>query len=133
MQKYIYLSVEKMTEKQKKIKAKFFLSVGSRYREKLEPSLPALMEAIKKEDGVVESVFSHGEPQLTKDYWTTFIEAELTILGYPNFFKLCVKMLPMSVEVLEPEEITLTLPEIQDTVGNLMQYTNLIRREVVRK
>ncbi len=123
-----------MDEKQKKIiKAKFFLNLSSQYKEKIEIALPALIDSIKKENGIIESNFYFEKPVLGRNYYTSYIEAELTIEGYPNFFKLCVKLLPASVDIKEPMEgITLTYHEMKDIVEHLMVYTNAIRRIVVQ-
>lgn len=116
-----------------KIKANFFFNISSQSKEKLEASIQPLIEALKKEDGIMESIFAYEIPQHQNGTYTIYIEAEFHFKNIQTFYKLCVKMLPASVEIIEPTEINLTLPEMQEIASNLMQYTNLIRRVLVKK
>lgn len=115
--------------------ARFIIEASSKSEEAVEKQMDKLEQSLKKEPyklleferaEVEKEENDEGEGETA----TTFIETEVTVPKFTDLLYLVVNYGPSSVEVLEPDEINLTVEELQKSLNDLSSaihyYTGLI-------
>lgn len=93
------------------IKAELIIDVIGRPPEHLTETLQKIIDAIQKEKGVKLTRHKISEPQPMKDepqFYTTFAEVEVEVENMLYLAVLIFKYMPANVDVISPEEISLT-------------------------
>jgi hypothetical protein len=111
-----------MSSDNKKINAVFILEVIGRPIEYLTETLNNLIKSIGEEKGVKVKESKVNEPVLMKDqtdFYTSFAEVEIEADGMLNIAILMFKYMPAHIEILSPQNISMTNSDWDDVFNEL--------------
>lgn len=97
----------------------------------VEKSLEEYLENIKKDERITIVTEERGEAEEQEGFWSTFAESEMIINDLGTVIWLCINFSPASIEILEPENKTMTAPAltawINDFLSKLHEVASVIR------
>lgn len=105
-----------------KINAVMILEAIGKPPEHLTEALNNLIKEVEKEKGVIILNKILSEPALTKDrkdLYTAFVELEIEVEEAINIAILMFKYMPSHIEIISPENITLTNNGLNDLFNEL--------------
>lgn len=103
-----------------KIKAKVILEVAGHPKGHVEKTLNKVVEQIPKEEGcelIEKEIFPVEEK---KEMFSGFAETQISFEGLDNLYAFCFKFLPSSIDILEPETISMKMGEFNKSINDLI-------------
>jgi len=129
-----------MSSDNKKINAVFILEVVGRPADYLTETLNNLIKSVGEEPGVKVKESKVNEPVLMKDqkdFYTNFAEIEVEVEGMLNIAILMFKYMPAHIEILSPQNISMTNSDCDDVFNELTRrlhgYEEITRMVQVEK
>ncbi len=107
-----------------KIGAAMILEVIGRPKENLVPALEEHIKKMSEEQGVTIVRKTINEPVAVKDrddFFTTFAEVEVEVTDVSFIVLLMFKYMPAHIEIIYPEELTLTNNFLSETLSELIR------------
>src|SRR6056297_2970226 len=78
----------------------------------VEKSLDEYLTNLKKDERITIVTEERGEAEEQEGFWSTFAESEMIINDLGTVIWLCINFSPASIEILEPENKTMTAPAL---------------------
>ncbi|MBI2654573.1 hypothetical protein HYX02_07260 [Candidatus Woesearchaeota archaeon] len=101
------------------IRCRTIIEVLGKPKEYVEDSLKEYIEHIKQDSELVILNEDYSEAKEQGKLWSKFVELDLVIKGTKKLIAFCFDYMPSSLEVLKPENFTLTNPELSNFLNDL--------------
>ncbi len=101
------------------IRCKTIIEILGKPKEHVENSIKEYTEHIKKDPDLVVLDEYYSELKEEGKLWTKFVELDLVIKGTKKLISFCFEYMPSSMEVLKPEHLVMTNPEISRFLNDL--------------
>ena len=101
------------------IRCRTIIEVLGKPKEHVEKAISEYIEHIKEDSELVVLAENYSEAKEQGKLWSKFVEVELVIKGTSKLITFCFEYMPSSLEVLKPEHIILTNPEISNFLNDL--------------
>ena len=101
------------------IRCRTIIEVLGKPKEYVEKSINEYVEHIKNDSELVALNEDYSETEEQGKLWSKFVELELVIKGTRKLISFCFEYMPSSLEVLKPEHLTLTNPELSNFLNDL--------------
>ena len=110
------------TEKQGQsahIRCRTIIEVLGKPKEHIEYALEDYIKHIKEDSEIVVLNEDYSEIKEQGKLWSKFAELELVIKGTAKLISFCFEYMPSSIEVLKPEHLIFTNPEVSNFLNDL--------------
>jgi hypothetical protein len=105
------------------ILTKVIFEMAGNPKEHVEGTLKKYIDLIKQDpDYIFMNEFMAPCEERDDKVWSTFFESDILVASFDKLDLLCFNMAPASIEVIEPEQFSLTQKQVTDI------YTNLIAK-----
>ena len=101
------------------IRCRTIIEVLGKPKEHVEKAISEYIGHIKEDSGLVVLAENYSEAKDQGKLWSKFVELDLVIKGTSKLITFCFEYMPSSLEVLKPEHIILTNPEISNFLNDL--------------
>src|SRR3989338_4987481 len=101
------------------IRCKTIIEVLGKPKEYVESALKQYIEHIKEDSELVILNEDYSEIREQGKLWSKFVELDLVIKGTKKLISFCFEYMPSSLEVLKPENLTLTNAELANFLNDL--------------
>ena len=101
------------------IRCRTIIEVLGKPREHVESSIKDYVEHIKKDAELVILNEDYSEISEQGKLWSQFVELELVIKGTSKLIAFCFDYMPSSLEILKPEQLIMTNPELSSFLNDL--------------
>ena len=101
------------------IRCRTIIEVLGKPKEHVEKSLKEYIEHIKEDSDLVILNEEYSEIEEREKLWSKFVELDLVIKGTQKLISFCFEYMPSSIEVLKPEHLILTNPELSNFLNDL--------------
>jgi len=113
-----------MTEAEKQgqhahIRVRTIIEVLGKPKEHVENAIKEYIEHIKEDSELVVLNEEYSETVEQGKLWSRFVELDLIIKGTPKLISFCFEYMPSSLEVLKPEHLIMTNPELSNFLNDL--------------
>ena len=113
-----------MTEAEKQgqhahIRCRTIIEVLGKPKEHVENAIKEYIEHIKKDSELIILNESYSEAKEQGKLWSKFVELELVIKGTEKLISFCFEYMPSSIEVLKPENLIMSNPELSNFLNDL--------------
>jgi len=101
------------------IRCRVIIEVLGKPKEHVEDALKQYIEHIKEDSELVILDEDYSEPKEQENLWSKFVELDLVIKGTKKLISFCFEYMPSSVEVVKPEHLIMSNPELSNFVNDL--------------
>ena len=101
------------------IRCRTIIEVLGKPKEHIENALNEYIKHIKEDSEIVVLNEDYSEIKEQGKLWSKFVELELVIKGTAKLISFCFEYMPSSIEVLKPEHLIFTNPEISNFLNDL--------------
>jgi len=101
------------------IRCTTIIEVLGKPKEHVENSIKEYIEHIKEDSELVVLKEDYSELKEQGKLWSKFVELNLVIKGTAKLISFCFEYMPSSIEVLKPEQLTLTNHELSSFLNDL--------------
>ena len=101
------------------IRCRTIIEVLGKPKEHVEKAISEYIEHIKKDSELVVLAENYSGAEEQGKLWSKFVELDLVVKGTSKLITFCFEYMPSSLEVLKPEHIILTNPEISNFLNDL--------------
>ena len=101
------------------IRCRTIIEVLGKPKEHIESSLKEYIEHIKKDSELVVIKEEYSDTKEQDKLWSQFVELEMVIKGTSKLIAFCFDYMPSSLEVLKPDHLVMTNPEISNFLNDL--------------
>ena len=101
------------------IRCRTIIEVLGKPKEHVEDALKQYIEHIKEDHELVVLNEDYSDMKEQGNLWSKFVELELVIKGTSKLIGFCFEYMPSSIEVLKPEHLIMTNPEISNFLNDL--------------
>ena len=101
------------------IRCRTIIEVLGKPKEHIENALNEYIKHIKEDSEIVVLNEDYSEIKEQGKLWSKFAELELVIKGTAKLISFCFEYMPSSIEVLKPEHLIFTNPEISNFLNDL--------------
>ena len=101
------------------IRCRAIIEVLGKPKEHVEKSIKEYVEHIKKDSELVVLNEDYSEVKEQGNLWSQFVELELVIKGTFKLIAFCFDYMPSSIEVLKPDHLIMTNPELSNFLNDL--------------
>jgi len=101
------------------IRCRTIIEVLGKPKEHVENALKEYIEHIKQDSELVILNEEYSEIKEQGKLWSKFVELELVIKGTGKLIGFCFEYMPSSLEVLKPEHLIMTNPELSNFLNDL--------------
>lgn len=113
-----------MTEPEKQgehahIRCRAIIEVLGKPKEHVENAIKEYVEHIKQDSELVILNEEYSEAKEQGKLWSKFVELDLVIKGTKKLISFCFEYMPSSLEVVKPEHLTMTNPELSNFLNDL--------------
>ena len=113
-----------MTEAEKQgqhahIRCRTIMEVLGKPKEYVEDALKQYIEHIKEDSELVVLNEDYSEAKEQGKLWSKFVELDLVIKGTKKLISFCFEYMPSSIEVLKPEHLIMSNPELSNFLNDL--------------
>ena len=113
-----------MTEAEKQgseahIRCRTIIEVLGKPKEHVEEAIAQYIGHIKEDPGLVVLSEEYSEAVEQGKLWSKFVELELVIKGTGKLIAFCFQYMPSSLEVIKPEHLVFTNPELSNFLNDL--------------
>ena len=117
------MSDTKMNIKEELVKgriyARLIFEIMGTPRENVEKAIRLLVEKLKTLDGVRVVVEKYFDPKKIEEMWSNFVEVELFLDNITTLVNMSVDFLPTSIEIIEPEHMSMPSREFGGVLNDL--------------
>lgn len=113
-----------MTEAEKQgehahIRCRTIIEVLGKPKEHVEDAIKEYIEHIKEDSELVVMNEDYSEIKEQGKLWSKFVELDLVIKGTKKLISFCFEYMPSSIEVVKPEHLAMTNPELSNFLNDL--------------
>ncbi len=101
------------------IRCRTIIEVLGKPKEHVENAIKEYIEHIKQDSELVILNEDYSETQEQGKLWSKFVELDLVIKGTRKLIAFCFEYMPSSIEVLKPEHLIMTNPELSNFLNDL--------------
>ena len=101
------------------IRCRTIIEVLGKPKEHVERSIKDYVEHIRKDEDLVILNEEYSDIKEQGKLWSQFVELELVIKGTSKLIAFCFDYMPSSLEVLKPEQLIMTNPELSSFLNDL--------------
>lgn len=101
------------------IRCRTIIEVLGKPKEHVENSLKEYIEHIKEDSELVILNEDYSGIKEQGKLWSKFVELELVIKGTAKLISFCFEYMPSSMEVVKPEHLIMTNPELSNFLNDL--------------
>ena len=101
------------------IRCRTIIEVLGKPKEHVESALKQYIEHIKEDTEFVVLNEDYSEIREQGNLWSKFVELELVVKGTMKLISFCFEYMPSSIEVLKPENLTMSNPELSNFLNDL--------------
>ena len=101
------------------IRCRTIIEVLGKPKEYIENALKEYINHIKEDSELVVLHEDYSEIKEQDKLWSKFAELELVIKGTAKLISFCFEYMPSSIEVLKPEHLIFTNPELSNFLNDL--------------
>jgi len=101
------------------IRCRTIIEVLGKPKEHVEDAIKQYVDHIREDHGLVVLSEDYSDMQEQGKLWSKFVEIELVIKGTAKLMEFCFEYMPSSIEVLKPEHLIMTNPEISNFLNDL--------------
>lgn len=112
------------------IRCRAIIEVLGKPKEYVEKSINEYVEHIKKDSELVVLNEDYSETVEQGKLWSKFVEIDLVIKGTPKLIGFCFEYMPSSLEVMKPEQLTLSNHELASFLNDLQARLHSVDRVV---
>ena len=113
-----------------KIRARFIIEMLGRPKEALSKALVDLVKEITKDGRAVENEVYSKPKKIGKLLYSAFVEFEIICDGMHNVIGAIIDYAPTTVELIEPEKMTVSMMELQDVLNDLTARLHELDKQV---
>ena len=101
------------------IRCRTIIEVLGKPKEYVEDALKQYIEHIKEDSELVILNEDYSEIKEQGNLWSKFVELDLVIKGTRKLISFCFEYMPSSIEVVKPEHLIMTNPELSNFLNDL--------------
>ena len=101
------------------IRCTTIIEVLGKPKEHVEDSIKEYIEHIKEDSELVVLKEEFSEIKEQGRLWSKFVELDLVIKGTAKLISFCFEYMPSSIEVVKPEHLVMTNPELSNFLNDL--------------
>lgn len=101
------------------IRCKTIIEVLGKPKEHVEGAIKEYVEHIKEDSELVVLNEYYSEVKEQGRLWSRFVELELVVKGTKKLIGFCFEYMPSSIEVIKPEHLIMTNPELSNFLNDL--------------
>ncbi len=101
------------------IRCRIIIEVLGKPKEHVENALKEYIEHIKQDSELVILNEDYSEINEQGKLWSKFVELDLVIKGTKKLISFCFEYMPSSIEVVKPEHLIMTNPELSNFLNDL--------------
>lgn len=101
------------------LRCKIIIEVLGKPKEHVEKTIRNYVEKIKNDHDLVILKSEFSDAQEKDSLWAIFVELDMVIKGIPKLIAFCFDYMPSSIQVIKPEEFTITNNLIEDFANDL--------------
>ena len=101
------------------IRCRTIIEVLGKPKEHVEKAIKEYIEHIKKDSDLVILHEEYSDIKEQGKLWSQFVEMDLVIKGTSKLISFCFDYMPSSIEVLKPEHLVMTNPELSNFLNDL--------------
>src|SRR3989344_2932625 len=101
------------------IRCRIIIEVLGKPKEHVENALKQYIEHIKEDSELVILNEDYSEMKEQGKLWSKFVELDLVIKGTKKLISFCFEYMPSSIEVVKPEHLIMTNPELSNFLNDL--------------
>ena len=101
------------------IRCRTIIEVLGKPKEHVEKAIKDYIEHIKEDSELVALNEDYSEAEERGKLWSKFVELELVVKGTKKLISFCFEYMPSSIEVLKPEHLIMTNPELSNFLNDL--------------
>jgi hypothetical protein len=115
-----------------KIYVRAIIEIVGKPKEYVEETLKGHLKKLKAEEGIeiVEEKFEKAEQ--TENYFSAFAEIELLFSDFDNIVSFCFDYMPASVEILDPERITMENNALSDMLNDIQSRMHSLNTGIIQ-
>jgi len=127
------VKLTKTTVEKGGVLALLYFDAHTKTKEKAQEIGAGFVEQLLREPGVVYAVGEIDEPIQDKDLFSTSIQVRILVGSFHQLAHVCAIHSPFSMEIVEPDEIKLTLGEAHELLMDLASITADYKRYIMQK
>lgn len=123
-----------------KLQARLILEILGRPPEHVKETLKLLLDKLGREKGIKITDSRINDPipvPESKDLFTTFAEVYVELESLDNYFGIIFAYMPANIEIIQPEEVTLSSTDLNQLGNKLIQrlheYDSIAKRMISEK
>ena len=101
------------------IRCTTIIEVLGKPKEHVEAALKQYIEHIKEDSELVVLNEDYSEAKEQGKLWSKFVELDLVVKGTKKLISFCFEYMPSSIEVLKPEHLIMSNPELSNFLNDL--------------
>ncbi len=101
------------------VRCRTIIEVLGKPKEHVENALKEYIEHIKRDSELVILNEDYSEIKEQGKLWSKFVELDLVIKGTKKLISFCFEYMPSSIEVVKPEHLVMTNPELSNFLNDL--------------
>lgn len=101
------------------IRCRAIIEVLGKPKEHVENAIKEYIEHIKEDSELVVLSEDYSEIKEQSKLWSKFVELDLVIKGTKKLISFCFEYMPSSIEVVKPEQLVMTNPELSNFLNDL--------------
>ncbi len=129
-------SIEELTKEHIKdggVLALLYFDLHATKPEVLKQLGVAVVHRLLNEKGVVYAVGEVDEPLESDALFSTSVEVKILVRSFADLVRICSDFSPVAVEVLEPEEIRLSIGDAQALLMDVAVHTHQLKKTLIEK
>jgi len=105
-------------EEENKIIIKAVVEILGTPKEHVEDTIRHVVEKIKEQFKVINDVVYDAVE--VKGLWSSFVDVEIEVKNFDDIIGICFDYMPSSIEIIKPEEFSITNNQIMDFLNDLI-------------
>lgn len=110
---------EKLTAENMHIRCKIIIEILGKPKEHVEKTIRMYVDNIKNDTDFIVLHSDFSEALEKEKLWSVFAELEMVVKGIPKLIAFCFDYMPSSVEILKPEEFSMSKSIVEDLLNDL--------------
>jgi hypothetical protein len=113
--------------------ALLYFDAHTKTKEKAQEIGASFVSQLLKEPGVIFAVGEIDEPIQDRDLFSTSIQVKILVSTFHQLANVCAVHSPFSIEIIQPDEITITLGQAHELLMNLSTITADYKKYIMEK
>ena len=122
----------KDTDRTGQVLARLIIEMLGAPKEHVETTLKDFVKMLKQDRDLEVVSEEFAEPDPKEGLFSTFVEIEIWFKNLPRLLNFCFEAMPSSVEILEPEVIYISAPQLSGYLNDLQARLHTLDMELKR-